>query len=1067
MMMERRRALTIPFTVDKEKMMENPLRIPMTCLSSDCGNLEGQVSWTAFAGCKFRPWNPHHKNGSMMCDHNHAAMISLEMARKKPLLVLTDVLKTELGKAYMEKLENIGTMSDREQLKSPRRERGRCREESPPTRRDTRSTRSQETRNNRSKSVTPRSKQKTTPSSSSQRSRLRRKLQNADEEEDNDESEDTKEVILGRDSGEEDKFAEVVDCGLSLSWEHDKDAADCNEFSQDGIKYRLSDSEKDVQQSLKRKMKESVSQCNGGSIPKRHRESVLRFTIEDEGAGGPTPTSISQEDGEEEIDMENLGRCIVQFTVGEDDQMEALVPVPTPSLEDGDIISNQSRSLLSSEDSATQTSPTDPIVLSSDDEENGDNSERRSRVVRALVTEEDGVVQGKSSLEAVSQQQEAPGEHDFQMLQLEVDEASCSPPASPVHHMDYSCMSVAFCTLHYAGYQGRANGSLLVAENKIIIPLKGSSKQLDVMVTFERKELRKYSIWEQEELEERLIRLEGDEKPFPAAVLLFYVSETAAAAIQQDLRQLCIKEDGAINTEEASPFVLLTLRDPLVGMEGALLRSILELDCINNLANSQNLAAPGEDRLSGLEHISAPFLSLDESVELIERTGLDSHLLVMLSVKSPDPELNTDWDDSHSDVDEIPTAHIWVDPDLEKESDLEPETAPKEDTETQLELKEDQKEKEEELDDPPKSRKEEAKPIYTLRRRRAKGSYSVSLSKPDSKWIKYKHQGITRRLIQFPPPPLKGGITVTMEDLQCLDSGQYLNDVIIDFYLKYLLQNSSAAVVERTHIFSSFFYKQLTRRDNASEGGSSDSCQRQRRHQRVKTWTRHVDIFKKDFLFVPVNQEAHWYLVVICFPGLDEPKCDAWIGESPSEDEAQGCKISNGDDETPPTSKPRDSGETETEKPPEESTKDPPPCPVSCTERTCKRKTVCNRPCILIMDSLKLSLHERVFKLLREYLQSEWEVRRGSSRDFSPDQMKSSHCKVPLQDNSSDCGLYLLQYVECFLKDPVVHFDLPLNLQQWFPRQQVRRKRDEIRDLILNLYRHQNLDIEHAKQLSC
>lgn len=40
------------------------------------------------------------------------------------------------------------------------------------------------------------------------------------------------------------------------------------------------------------------------------------------------------------------------------------------------------------------------------------------------------------------------------------------------------------------------------------------------------------------------------------------------------------------------------------------------------------------------------------------------------------------------------------------------------------------------------------------------------------------------RLIQFPPPPLKGGITVTMEDLQCLDSGQFLNDVIIDFYLK-------------------------------------------------------------------------------------------------------------------------------------------------------------------------------------------------------------------------------------------------------------------------------------------
>uniref|UniRef100_A0A3Q0T779 Ubiquitin-like protease family profile domain-containing protein n=1 Tax=Amphilophus citrinellus TaxID=61819 RepID=A0A3Q0T779_AMPCI len=298
------------------------------------------------------------------------------------------------------------------------------------------------------------------------------------------------------------------------------------------------------------------------------------------------------------------------------------------------------------------------------------------------------------------------------------------------------------------------------------------------------------------------------------------------------------------------------------------------------------------------------------------------------------------------------------------------------------------------------------------------------------------------RLIQFPPPPLKGGITVTMEDLQCLDSGQYLNDVIIDFYLKYLLQNASAAVAERSHIFSSFFYKQLTRRDN-------DLSSLWKKILRVKTWTRHVDIFKKDFLFVPVNQEAHWYLVVICFPGLDEPKLEDWTspnsqagksndgtGESESQDQAQGRESPNNDAERSPMCS--DNMDTQT------------------VVFACMHASPLCRPCILIMDSLKLSLHERVFKLLREYLQSEWEVRRGSPRDFGPDQMKSSHCHVPLQDNSSDCGLYLLQYVECFLKDPVVHFDLPLYLERWFPRQQVWRKRDEIRDLILNLYRHQN-----------
>uniref|UniRef100_A0A3Q1EPU8 Si:dkey-100n23.3 n=1 Tax=Acanthochromis polyacanthus TaxID=80966 RepID=A0A3Q1EPU8_9TELE len=326
----------------------------------------------------------------------------------------------------------------------------------------------------------------------------------------------------------------------------------------------------------------------------------------------------------------------------------------------------------------------------------------------------------------------------------------------------------------------------------------------------------------------------------------------------------------------------------------------------------------------------------------------------------------------------------------------------------------------------------------------------------------------TDQLIQFPPPPLKGGISVTMEDLQCLDSGQYLNDVIIDFYLKYLLQNASAAVAERSHIFSSFFYKQLTRRDNASEG-------RQRRHQRVKTWTRHVDIFKKDFLFVPVNQEAHWYLVVICFPGLEEPKIEAWMdsesqkgkshsgtSESQRQDEAQGSKSTSENAETPPTLNRSDAVEPETGK---SDSVMPAFCARICLYGFKLISPLC-RPCILIMDSLKLSLHERVVKLLREYLQSEWEVRRGSSREFGPDQVKSSHCQVPLQDNSSDCGLYLLQYVECFLKDPVVHFDLPLRLRRWFPRQQVRRKRDEIRDLILNLHRYQNLDESIKKSSS-
>ncbi|XP_072527618.1 sentrin-specific protease 7b isoform X2 [Salminus brasiliensis] len=317
-----------------------------------------------------------------------------------------------------------------------------------------------------------------------------------------------------------------------------------------------------------------------------------------------------------------------------------------------------------------------------------------------------------------------------------------------------------------------------------------------------------------------------------------------------------------------------------------------------------------------------------------------------------------------------------------------------------------------------------------------------------------RQQSLPRRLIQYPPPPSKGGITVTSEDLECLRDGEFLNDVIIDFYLKYLqLERADQDVANRSHIFSSFFYKQLTRKDNSSEEEAGGTAQ-YRRHRRVKTWTRHVDIFSKDFLFIPVNQEAHWYLVVICFPGLLQAESVPWkcltsAGASGTMQKpqpqasgrpgGQGRALSTGQRQTGSTDGPK------------RQSHDLP----DCTVLNCQREKVTRRPCILIMDSLKLSYHHRIYTLLRDYLQVEWEVRRGTPRAFGENSIRGCHCKVPLQDNSSDCGLYLLQYVESFLQNPVVHFEFPLRLERWFPRQQVRRKREELRELVLQLYRRQ------------
>ncbi|XP_034722184.1 sentrin-specific protease 7-like [Etheostoma cragini] len=108
------------------------------------------------------------------------------------------------------------------------------------------------------------------------------------------------------------------------------------------------------------------------------------------------------------------------------------------------------------------------------------------------------------------------------------------------------------------------------------------------------------------------------------------------------------------------------------------------------------------------------------------------------------------------------------------------------------------------------------------------------------------------------------------------------------------------------------------------------------RHQRVKTWTRNVDVFTKDFLFFPVNQEAHWFLVLVCFPGLEEVQYQAF--QSPAGGPEPAASSFSLRSQQPP----------------------------QCTQQSWQSDTVLKRPCILVMDSLKLSYHENVCRLLRE-----------------------------------------------------------------------------------------------------
>ena len=72
--------------------------------------------------------------------------------------------------------------------------------------------------------------------------------------------------------------------------------------------------------------------------------------------------------------------------------------------------------------------------------------------------------------------------------------------------------------------------------------------------------------------------------------------------------------------------------------------------------------------------------------------------------------------------------------------------------------------------------------------------------------------------------------------------------------------------------------------------------------------------------------------------------------------------------------------------------------------------------CENLHNSKEISVQVTLLFVDLRYLEVEWEVKRKTHREFSKTNMVDLCPKVPKQDNSSDCGVYLLQYVESFFK---------------------------------------------------
>ncbi|KAF9679043.1 hypothetical protein SADUNF_Sadunf07G0099000 [Salix dunnii] len=92
-------------------------------------------------------------------------------------------------------------------------------------------------------------------------------------------------------------------------------------------------------------------------------------------------------------------------------------------------------------------------------------------------------------------------------------------------------------------------------------------------------------------------------------------------------------------------------------------------------------------------------------------------------------------------------------------------------------------------------------------------------------------------------------VSISKRDVELLRPETFINDTIIDFYIQYLKNKLQPGDKHRFHFFNSFFFRKLADLDK----GPSNACGGRLAFQRVHKWTRKINLFEKDYIFIPLN----------------------------------------------------------------------------------------------------------------------------------------------------------------------------------------------------------------------
>ncbi|KAL0038051.1 hypothetical protein WJX79_000333 [Trebouxia sp. C0005] len=283
----------------------------------------------------------------------------------------------------------------------------------------------------------------------------------------------------------------------------------------------------------------------------------------------------------------------------------------------------------------------------------------------------------------------------------------------------------------------------------------------------------------------------------------------------------------------------------------------------------------------------------------------------------------------------------------------------------------------------------------------------------------------------YPPDRKLDVVEMTEYDLARLDDGEFLNDTVIDFYAKWIQENLDKESQLKYHFFNTFFFKKLTEKStirknpsgNAGREGTPDSdavkalTPAERNHLRVKSWTKGVDIFSKDFLLIPIHDALHWSLIIVCHPGLD---------------------FQSGD-------------------------RRPYILHLDSMQGSCHNLSVISKA---IRTYLNVEWQRKLDEQDTSSVPVGWvKEHPGVTHNFEPSTMPGKTAHVPCQDNYCDCGLFVLAYLDFWTHAPPDQVELcergawkgdtpyPAFLSKhWFQHENASALRFHIRNEILKLF---------------